>query len=306
MKKTIKVLTIAGITALLALSCERTNNYSTAELIIKANGLASPTGLKSALDSQAFVLDTFLINIADIKFEFDEKNAAINDDEGDCKDTTCSDDCDDSGCGDDCNESDKCDSLNQVYAAGPYLIDIMSPEVLNGLVLDRITLPNATYNEIEFKIDRYRLDDNKQMQDRSVYITGELNGERFRLWTDKEKKIEIELPDTVNLTSDVVKFYVDISLAKIISTLETMNLGSAVDGNNNGYIEIGTNDPDGNHALAYSLIKAISNAFYADNENDDDEYHNGDIEEDEDHNQNGDNEDNDDHGDHHGDHEDDD
>lgn len=257
MKKTTALLSIIGIVSFLMFSCQKESDSSNAELIIKTS--AAPL-LKSAVASAStIVIDTFYINIKDIEFEFEEGYAGSYGTDDDIDD-------------DDCSDNDKDDSYDDLEAEGPYLIDIMSPEALNGLVLDSYSIPNAVYDEIEFELACYHLTDNNKMQGRSAYLAGTINGNRFKLWTDKVKEFEIEFPDqsAVSLTGDNMKLYIDISLEKIKSNLEATNLGAAVDGNNNGYIEIGHDDTDGNHSLSGSLLNAISGCFDLDDNCDDD------------------------------------
>jgi hypothetical protein len=267
MKRITILFSLVVIVVFLLSSCEKISNKSNAQLIIKAT---KSTALKSASASalpelnsaikgvSAVVLDTFLINIRDIKFELDESNPGYNSP---------------SGCSDDCNDdSDDC-AYKDVKAEGPYLLNILSPEVLNGMVLDNYNIPNAVYDEIEFSLACYTLTDNNKMAGRSVYIAGTINGKRFKGWTNKVKEIEIEFHDqsAVSLTEEKIRFYIDISLEKVKANLEAMNLEAAVDGNKNGYIEIGNNDPDGNRALSGSLIHAITGCFDLDDQDDHDD-----------------------------------
>jgi hypothetical protein len=266
MKRIAALLSIIGIVTFLLPSCQKIIDKSNAQLIIKAT---KSTSLKSASEGMysvsksvsagltSIVLDTFFINIEDIKFEFDESNPGNKND----------------GCSDDCNDdSDDC-AYKDIKAEGPYLLNLMSPEVLNGMVLDSYSIPNAIYDEIEFNLASYHLTDNQKMTGRSVYIAGTIDGKRFRSWTNIDKEVEIEFHDqsAVSLTDEKIRFYIDISLEKVKANLEAINLGSAVDGNNNGYIEIGHNDPDGNQALSASLIHAITGCFDLDDKDDEDE-----------------------------------
>ena len=254
-------------------SCDKesSNPNSEAQLIIKAttsavlksvsSGISTET--KSALaGTDIVVLDTFLINIRDIKFEFDESNAGIRPDScsDDCSnDVECDDKSSDCPCNDDCNDS----TYTDIQSKGPYLINLLSPDVLNGKVIDNFSLPNAAYDEIEFDLAVYELSDNIKMLGRSIYLAGTINGNRFKLWTNKSKEIEIEFHDqsAINFAGETIKLYIDISLEKIRARLGAINLGAAADGNNNGYIEIGNNDTDGNQTWAGAILKAMTGCF---------------------------------------------
>jgi hypothetical protein len=265
------LLCMAGMIIFLLSACQKIKDTSNAELIIKAT---EATSLKSASDfnspsfrsglnsSSVIILDTFLINIEDIEFEFDE---SYDGQKG-------TDDCDD----------DRDDyAYNNNESEGPYLIDMMSPEALNGMVLDKYTIPNAIYDEIDFDLSVYRKTDNKKMTGRSVYLAGTVNGNRFKLWTNKVKEVEIEFHDhnAVSFADESIRLFIDVSLGKITANIETMNLESAVDGNKNGYIEIGNDDPDGNRALSASLIHSIVGCF----DLDDDDFNDDDHESDDNH-----------------------
>jgi hypothetical protein len=264
MKRITILFSLVVILAFLLSSCEKISNKSNAQLIIKAT---KSTALKSASTNalpeltsaikgvSAIVLDTFLINIEDIEFEFDESNTGF-------KGT------------DDCDDGKDDYAYKDIKAEGPYLLNILSPEILNGIVLDNFTIPNAVYDEIEFDLTNCHLTDNKKMADRSIYLAGTINGKRFKAWTNKIEEIEIEFHDqnAVSLTEEKINFYINISLEKIKANLEAMNLEAAVDGNKNGYIEIGNNDPDGNRALSGSLIHAITGCFDLDDQDDHDDH----------------------------------
>jgi hypothetical protein len=273
MKRITVLLCIIGMASIFLSSCkkESSNPNSEAQLIIKAttsavqksvsDGISTDT--KSALTGTGIVVvDTFLINIRDIKFEFDESNAGIRPDScsDDCTDDVeCDDKSGDCPCNEDCNDS----TYTDIQSKGPYLINVLSPDVLNGKVIDNFSLPNAVYDEIEFDLAVYEFSDNTKMLGRSIYLAGTINGNRFKLWTNMSKEIEIEFHDqsAVNLTGETIKLYIDISLEKIMASLGAINLGAATDGNNNGYIEIGNNDTDGNQIWAGAILKAITGCF---------------------------------------------
>ena len=273
MKRITVLLCIIGMASIFLSSCKKESNNpnSEAQLIIKATTSAVQksvsagitTDTKSALaGTDIVVLDTFLINIKDIKFEFDESNAGIRPDScsDDCTDDAeCDDKSGDCQCNEDCNDS----TYTDIQSKGPYLINVLSPDVLNGKVIDNFSLPNAVYDEIEFDLAVYEFSDNTKMLGRSIYLAGTINGNRFKLWTNMSKEIEIEFHDqsAVNLTGETIKLYIDISLEKIMASLGAINLGAAADSNNNGYIEIGNNDTDGNQIWAGAILKAITGCF---------------------------------------------
>lgn len=282
MKRILIFLILAALAVFILPSCQKAGDRSTTDLIIKvsnsaalfsgsAGGLLPSKSVTGVLDS--IVLDTFLINIEDIKFEIAERDTG-NIEKDDCTSNNDEDDCtcnDKSGyCS--CDDDPDCDTYDCIEADGPYLINILSQEAFKGLVLDSYSIPNAIYDEVEFELSSYHQSDNLIMKDRSIYMAGTINGVRFQFWTNLSSDIEIEFShqNPVSLTGDNVQLYIDISLAKIQANLKTLNLTSATDGNKNGCIEIGNNDTDGNNLLSRSLLKAITGCFDLDKENDDD------------------------------------
>jgi hypothetical protein len=276
MKRITFLLFIIGMASILLSSCKKEGNNpnSEAQLIIKTTSAKLNTasagissGTKSALaGSDIVVLDTFLINIKDIKFEFDESNSGkktdscIDDCSDDCNNNAdCDDKSGDCQCSNDCNDSANPD----IQSKGPYLINVLSSDVLNGKVIDNFSLPNAVYDEIEFDLAICELTYNTKMLGHSIYLAGTINGNRFKIWTSNSREIEIKFHDqsALNLTGETIKLYIDISLEKILASLGAINLGAAADGNNNGYIEIGNNDTDGNKIWAGAILKAITGCF---------------------------------------------
>jgi hypothetical protein len=267
MKRITALLSLTGMITFLITSCQKTSDNSNAQLIIKATktDLKSSSAstfpvVKSGLTgSSTIVLDTFLINIEDLEFEFDSSYGGLNG----------TDDCDD-------DNSDY--AYNDLEADGPYLIDVMSREVLNGMILDKYTIPNAIYDEIEFDLSIYHKTDTKKMTGHSIYLAGTINGNRFRAWTNKVKEVEIEFHDhnAVSFADENIKLYIDVSLGKITADLGKLNLESAVDSNKNGFIEIGNDDSDGNRALSGSLIYAVAGCFDLDDDDYQDDDHSDD------------------------------
>ncbi len=276
MKKITVLLVIAGVMVLLLASCQkesnRTNvqlNIRSSETLIKSASSDIQTVIKSSSAAlSAIVIEEFLINIREVEFELDESFSGFD---GSYESSD-----------DDNDEFDDDDIYDDIEFEGPYLIDIMSQDVLDGMVLDNFSLPYATFDEIELDIAPSHDLDNAKMAGHSIFVAGTIDGMPFELWTNKEEEIEIEFDDdqAVSLTQEDIKFYINISLDKIKSNLGAMNLGAAADGNNNGIIEIGHDDPDGNHELASSLLNAFAGCFDLDDQADD---HDDDDDDDDDH-----------------------
>lgn len=269
----ILVALIAGFT----FSCKKNDSSQSKVLILVKSSFAEASLAKSELTgtsaisksgtaaASAISVETFLINIKNIDIELDNEYDDGNDDMDDDKDDLYDDD---KG-GDDCID----DVDDDIEIAGPFLIDLLSPEAINGLPVASMDLPNAAYDEIEFKLDRYKLDDPEVMHNRSIFIEGELDGKPMRMWYNADYDFEIDFPesgDHLILTGDDLKMYIDFHINSMLASLNKVDFSSAADGNGNGIIEIGSDDTDGNSGLAHHIIEALLESCDLDDQFDDD------------------------------------
>lgn len=246
----ISLFLVAGAT--LFFSCKKDNadtNKSNVQLIIKSNKTV-PAKASSTLSSFAgmatnLTLETFMVNISEIEFGIDEDATGL--------------------------PENVLDSLVDAQELkGPFLVDLLSQKALDGLSLGKTLIPNAIYEEIEFDIEPCVNNSNPDVNNKSVYITGMLNGKPLKFWTNEEFEFENEFPDGSNftLTGDNFKVYLDFNVGQIVSAFNLIDFSTVRDGNNNGVYEIGSNDTDGNTRLAHYIIDAMKNAVELDRDND--------------------------------------
>lgn len=242
MKKFFALSVVALVLVALA-SCQKEENdgKSKVQLIVKSS-TTLPTPAKSML-IQGILIESFWVNIDEIEFDVtDEWEDKLND-----------------------------SIIEAQELQGPYLINLMSQNALAGLSLGTTLIPNAAYEEVEFEFDRCLDKNNQQMYDRSIYITGKINNKPFVLWYKNEVEFEISLANntTFSLNDQNFKLFIDFNIAQIIGKLTTFNFASAIDGNNNGVIEIGSNDTDGNNNLAEKIIEALEESVELDDSDED-------------------------------------
>jgi len=213
---------------------------SKVQLIVKSSK-TTPTRNVSA----EFILESMKVNIAEIEFGIDEDALGLPE-----------------------NVVDSIVDAQELN--GPFLIDLFSTKAMAGLNLGATLIPNATYEEVEFELDRCLDNTNPEMYGNSVFATGTLNGLPVKFWSRDEIEIEIDFPDSTNFKLNGADFnlYLDFSIDKAKIALSKLDFSSAVDGNKNGIIEIGPNDTDGNNKLAHYLSEAIEDLFELDREND--------------------------------------
>jgi hypothetical protein len=276
--KKLPVIIIAMLIIGFTFSCKKDDSTQSKVLIIVKSTFAKSSLTKNDLNgsnpvaktltygSSTITVDTFLINIKNIDIELDD---LCNDDcNDDCNDGKYDMDNDDKG-GDDCDVT----LDDDIEITGPFLIDLLSPEAVNGFPVASMELPNASYDEIEFTLNRYKLDNPKAMYDRSIYIAGEINGKRMRMWYTGEYDFKIEFPDSSDhyiLTGDDLKMYLDFHIDNMLTSLNNVDFSSAADRNGNDIIEIGSDDGDGNRILAHHIIEAVLESCDLDDQFDDD------------------------------------
>jgi hypothetical protein len=98
------------------------------------------------------------------------------------------------------------------------------------------------------------------MFNKSIEITGTINGTPFVFWHTIDEDFEIDYEDTnqnlvINNNSFDLVFNFDLN-----QVLSSVDLSTAVDGDGDGLIEIGPNDTDGNRALANQIANSIEDS----------------------------------------------
>lgn len=237
-----------------------TDNGATIKFTSSTNDIKSAT-LKNDTVNGVFV-ESFTINIGEIELEFDDDDPMFEN-----------------------------DSVASDYdLEGPFTIDLMKDgNSLETTLVNNVDLPAAAYDEIEFELDENE-DSDSPMYGKSMHIEGTINNTPFVFWSDEEMELELEFGNDVMLEK-MRETLITVSL-NITSLFDPawggIDLTNAVDGNNDGVIEIYPEDPDGNSDLAdyvtdklESALEAYEDSFEDDVEDDDDE---DDVEDDDDDN----------------------
>jgi hypothetical protein len=233
-------------------SCNKDNSNpskSNVQLIVKS-GQTVPVKSQGFTKASSglittLTVDSFMVNIGRIKFDIDEVAEGISE--------------------------DVTDSIIEAQELqGPYLINLLDQKTLDGLSIGTTLIPNATYESLKIKFERCLDNTKPTVYNRSVYITGTLNGTPLKFWTTEEFEYKIEFPDSSSfvLTGDNLKMYLDMNINQIVSTINQFDFSSVKDGNNNGIFEIGPDDTDGNTQLSHYIADALKDAIDLDKEND--------------------------------------
>lgn len=182
------------------------------------------------------VIESFKINIEEIELEFNDEDPLFQN-----------------------------DSIATDYELeGPFEIDLMlDGNALETTLANNVDLPAAAYEEIEFK---FRESENSisEMYGKSLLVKGTINGIPFIFWTDEEIELEVEFNETVMLEQlQNILVVVSFDITSLFDPALGIDITNAVDGNQNGIIEIYPNDPDGNSDLADLLWETLENLIEA-------------------------------------------
>lgn len=233
-----KLKNLLGIITLLIVltSCSNDSDSNQGRLNILARATYSPNANRTTLNGDV-VLTSFKINLREIEFEFAEGSDDDDDNSGDS---------DDDGF---------YDSDDEFELYGPFELDLLN----QNAPVTTVTVPNGTYEEVEFKLHK-STNSASAMFNKSIEITGTINGTPFVFWHDIDEDFEIDYEDTnqnLVISNNSYDLVFNFDLNQVLSQID---LSSAVDGDGDGLIEIGPNDTDGNQALANLIEDSIEDS----------------------------------------------
>lgn len=158
------------------------------------------------------------------------------------------------------NEDDPNSSLNtgEIQFRGPYQIDLLNGSDALSQTIGDVFVPDGNYKEIRFKFHKDKdLPSTHKLFDKSIYMEGTIDGTPFVFWHDTSENLDVGRTTGVVVTDGTVNFTVQFDISQFLSSLHTIDLSTAVDGNNDGLIEIYPNDEDGNQEIAKLLKENI-------------------------------------------------
>lgn len=235
-----------GILGLLGLfSCSKDDapdlGAKEGKIAISAKGTyTNPVTGKSSLTAKdgttTVELTSFLINVTEFELEFD-----LDDDDYD----------------DDKYDDGFFDYDDDLELKGPFELDLLKGEI----AFINATVPVGTYEELEFKINKGK-DANSDLFEKSILIKGNIDNVPFIFWHDFDEEVEVDFDDpntNIIVKNNTTELTIEFDLSLLINGVDGIDLSQAVDGNNDGVIEINPNDLDGNNAIAQQLKAKIKN-----------------------------------------------
>jgi len=246
MKKLKALIGIVGLFVMVT-SCSSDSGSSQNTMKIVATATYSnsaKTNTSGVVMNSGVVLNSFKINIKQIEFKLADAAGTGGEDSG----------MDHHGNGDN-NHDGMYNGDDETALNGPWELDLLN----QSAPVTTVTIANGTYEEVEFKLNK-SLVTTSPMYNKTVQVTGTINGTPFVFWHNFEQHFSIDYHNpTQNLVVSNSSFdlVLNIDLNQVMSQVD---LTSAVDGNGNGTIEIGPDDTDGNNALATALNDHIGHA----------------------------------------------
>ncbi|MFV8368080.1 hypothetical protein [Flavobacterium sp. LB2R40] len=215
------------ILALLALIISSCTNDSTSEgnVTLKATAVSTTgkTSLTARTAASTVVLTDFRINIGKIKFETDVEDAMYGMDP----------------------------KYDDIKLDGPFLLDLLDPNLTLSPFITSVNVPNARYEEIEFKFEKSTLVG--EMNGKTYLIKGTINGKPFIIWSDKDAELELDFDDhnkDFTINSNDISLNIKIHLDALMNKLTTLaNQGLLLDTDGDGVIEISTGSDDSHNDI---------------------------------------------------------
>lgn len=154
------------------------------------------------------------------------------------------------------NDDDPNSNLDtdEIQFRGPYQIDLLNDGDALSQTIGDVVVPDGMYKELRFKFHKDEdLPATDKLFDKSIYIEGTIDGQPFIFWHDTSENLDVGRSTGVKVVGSMANFTVEFDISQFLSSLKQIDLSQALDGNENGIIEIFPNDEDGNQDIADDL-----------------------------------------------------
>lgn len=230
-----KKIAILSVLALMTNACSDNNSSSTGTVTLKASSTFSSETGRVSLGNRSMaqaVLTDFKVNIGRVKFEIDEESE---------------------------KHSTKDSIYEDVKLRGPFLIDLLNLDQNLNQVITTLDIPNGQYEKIKFKFERSI--QSGEMNGKTYFLKGTVNGKAFEIWSDKELEINMDFDDNKKdfiVNSDNISLNIKLRLDALINKITDLASRSLLlDTNDNGIIEISTTNIDGNQEIGKDIRELI-------------------------------------------------
>lgn len=153
------------------------------------------------------------------------------------------------------------DDSTEVAFRGPFQLDLLNGGDAVTESLGTAEIPNGVYDELRFKFHKDEdLPASDPLFDRSIFVSGTIGDVPFEMWHDTSENLDVGRSTGVVVDGNQVNLTVVFTIDQFLNSLVQIDLTQAVDGNEDGVIEINTNDDDGNKDIADALKENIKAA----------------------------------------------
>ncbi|WP_445384820.1 hypothetical protein ACT6NV_12715 [Robiginitalea sp. IMCC44478] len=244
--KTLKISTLLIAVATLFVGCSKDEADGNGLLRISAKASVSENG--TALTAKSVNTDVtvtdFRMNLKEFELEIEESEY----DENEMMDDS-----------DSWNDDGYYDFEDEIELEGPFELDLLQGEI--SFITTEV--PNGAFEELEFKFDESD-DPTSDLFGKSVLIQGTVNEVPFIFWHNFEDEVEVDFENPefdIVIRDNTDGITIDFDLSQIFDVVSGVDLAQAVDGNENGTIEISPDNADGNGDLAQLIRERIKTAI---------------------------------------------
>ncbi|NOR29006.1 MAG: hypothetical protein GQ540_10820 [Lutibacter sp.] len=156
--------------------------------------------------------------------------------------------------------------LNTVFE-GPYYLNMSNNNTLVDIAT--VTVPNNTYDKVKFNLHK-NTDSQLALDQKSVEITGDIDGIPFVFWHNTENLVEVEFNNSLELSilGNNANALIKFDLNSLLTIVQTIGFNGTspekADRNGNGIIEINPNNDDGNGEIAAIFLGLIQDSIVLD------------------------------------------
>lgn len=150
------------------------------------------------------------------------------------------------------------DDSTEIGFRGPYQLDLLNGSDAVAQTIGAVEVPNGTYQQLRFKFHKDEdLSSSEPLFDRSIFIAGMIGDTPFELWHDTSENFDVGKNEGIVISNNELDLTVNFSVTQFLNSLHEVDLSAAVDRDQNGLIEINTNDSDGNKEIVDAIKENI-------------------------------------------------
>ena len=150
------------------------------------------------------------------------------------------------------------DDSTEIGFRGPFQLDLLNGSDAITETIGTVEVPNGTYQQLRFKFHKDEdLSHSEPLFDKSLFIAGMIGDTPFELWHDTSENFDVGKNEGIVVSNNEINLTVNFSISQFMNSLYDVDLSVAKDRDQNGLIEINTNDSDGNKEMVDAIKENI-------------------------------------------------